>query len=65
MVNKFRLTNAKPVSTPMETSMQYTKEKGPLTPAQERHMQGIPYAEAIGWMLVASYDIKTRHHVCG
>src|SRR5882762_8132284 len=51
MVNKFRLTNAKPVLTPMEMGAQYTKEQGPLTPTQERHMQGIPYVEAIGCVL--------------
>ena len=51
MVNKFRLTNAKPVSTPMETGAQYTKDQGPSTPTQERRMRGIPYAEAIGCVL--------------
>ena len=36
MVNKFKLTNAKPVSTPMEAGVQYTKEQGPSMLTQER-----------------------------
>jgi hypothetical protein len=51
MLSKFRLTNAKLVSTPMETGTQYSKEQGPSTPMQERRMRGVPYSEAIGCIL--------------
>jgi hypothetical protein len=51
MLSKFRLTNARPVSTPMEAGALYTKEQGPSTPTQERRMRGVPYSEAIGCVL--------------
>jgi hypothetical protein len=34
MLNKFRLTNAKPVSTPMESGVHFTKDQGPSTRTQ-------------------------------
>jgi hypothetical protein len=51
MLNKFRLTNAKPIMTPMETGMQLSKDQGPLTLSQESHMCGIPFMEVIGYVL--------------
>jgi hypothetical protein len=57
MLDKFRLTNAKPVATPMETGVQLLKDQGPSTLSQENHMHGIPYVEAIGcalWPVVIS-----------
>jgi hypothetical protein len=51
MVDKFKLTNAQWVMTPMEHGAQFTKEQGPSTPMQAMCMQGIPYAEAIGSIL--------------
>jgi hypothetical protein len=51
MLNKFRLTNAKPVSTPMESGAHFTREQGPSTPTQAMRMCGVPYAEAIGCVL--------------
>ena len=51
MTEKFRLTNAKPVSTPMEPGAQFTKEQGPSTPTQMMRMRNVPYAEAIGSVL--------------
>jgi hypothetical protein len=57
MVEKFRLTGAKPVSTPMETNAQFSKEQGPSSVNQVARMHGIPYSEAIGsvlWPVVVS-----------
>ena len=51
MLNKFRLTNAKPVSTPMEAGAQFTKDQGPSSPTQAMRMRSVPYAEAIGCVL--------------
>jgi hypothetical protein len=51
MVERFRLTNAKPVATPMESAAQFSKDQSPSTPTQEMRMRGIPYAEAIGSVL--------------
>ena len=57
MVEKFRLTNAKPVSTPMEPGAQFSKDQCPSTLNQTSKMQGVPYSEAIGsvlWPVVVS-----------
>src|SRR5882762_10740122 len=51
MLNKFRLTNAKPVSMPMESGTHFTKDQAPSTPTQAIRMRGMPYAEAIGCVL--------------
>src|SRR5882762_11497982 len=48
MVDQFRLTNAKPVATPMESEAQFSKDQSPSMPMQEMRMHRIPYAEGIG-----------------
>ena len=58
MVKKFRLTSAKPVSTPMELNAQFTTQQSPSTLNQTTRMQGVPYSEAIGsilWPAVVSH----------
>ena len=58
MVEKFRLTSAKPVSTPMELNTQFTTQQSPSTLNQTTRMQGVPYSKAIGsilWPAVVSY----------
>jgi len=57
MVERFELTEAKPVSTPMVTGAQFSIEQGPATANQAARMRGVPYAEAIGsvlWPVVVS-----------
>jgi hypothetical protein len=57
MVEKFRLTGARQVSTPMEMNAQFTKEQCPSTINQVAKMKGVPYSEAIGsvlWPVVVS-----------
>lgn len=57
MVEKFRLTNAKPVSTPMDPNARYSTGQCPSTPNQVSWMKGIPYSEAVGsvlWPVVVS-----------
>ena len=51
MVDKFQLTNVKPVSTPMEMGLQLSQDQGPLTPGQVAMMCGVLYAEGIGSVL--------------
>ena len=51
MVEKFRLTSAKPVSTPMEPNAQLTTQQSPSTLNQTTRMQGVSYSEAIGSIL--------------
>ena len=48
---RFRLTDAKPVTTPMDSGVQFSKEQGPSTPTQIARMKGVPYSEAIGSIL--------------
>ena len=57
MVEKFRLTSAKPVSTPMEPGAQFSIDQSPSTLNQTARMHGVPYSEAIGsvlWPVVVS-----------
>ena len=51
MVEKFRLTSAKPVSTPMEPNAQFTTQQSPSTLNQTARMQGVPYYKALGSIL--------------
>ena len=58
MVEKFRLTNAKPVSTPMEPGTQYSIDQCPSSINQMSKMRGVPYSEAVGsvlWPAVVSH----------
>src|SRR3979490_1012877 len=51
ITNKFQLTNAKPVMTPMEPGMLLSKEQAPQSICHKICMRNIPYAEAIGSIL--------------
>ena len=51
MVENFRLTSAKPVSTPMEPNTQFTTQQSPPMLNQTARMQGVPYSKAIGFIL--------------
>ena len=51
MAEKFRLTNAKPVHTPMEPNVAFSNQQSPGTPNQVAKMRGVPYSEAIGSVL--------------
>ena len=50
-MEKFRLTNAKPVNTPMEPNVTYSNQQLPSTLNQVARMQGVPYSEGIGSVL--------------
>ena len=51
LLEKFQLTNAKPVSTPMDPSAQYSVDQCPSTPNQTAQMGRVPYIEALGSIL--------------
>ena len=51
MVEKFRLTSAKPVLTPMEPGAQFSIDQCPSTINKTARMQGVLYSEAIGSVL--------------
>jgi hypothetical protein len=51
MVEKFRLTNAKNVSTPMDPNTYFSVQQCPSTINQMARMKGIPYSKALGSVL--------------
>ena len=51
LAEKFRLTNSKPISTPIEPGTHYSKEQTLSTPNQVAKMNRIPYSKAIGSIL--------------
>jgi hypothetical protein len=54
VVEKFRLTGAKKVATPMETNAQFSTQQSPSSFNQIERMKGVPYSEAIGSVLWAT-----------
>jgi Reverse transcriptase (RNA-dependent DNA polymerase) len=57
MVEKFRLTNAKPISTPMDPGSQFSINQCPTSLNQIARMRGVPYSKAIKsalWPIVVS-----------
>jgi hypothetical protein len=51
MVEKFRLTGARKVSTPMDANTHFSTQQCPSTISQISHIKGILYFEAIGSVL--------------
>ena len=54
IVEKFRLTKAKPVSIPIDSHANFSIEQCPSSINQVEKMKGVPYAEAIGSVLWAT-----------
>src|ERR1700678_1296436 len=57
MVEKFSLTNARKVTTPIDPNVQYSVDQCPSSMNQLARMKGVPYGEAIGsvlWPVVVS-----------
>jgi hypothetical protein len=48
MLERFKMSDCKPVSTPMTPSLQLTKEMGPNTEEDISAMSSIPYLSAVG-----------------
>lgn len=51
MVEKFKLTRAKKISTPMDLNVHFSIQQLPSSLKQDICMRGVPYAEAIGLVL--------------
>ena len=56
MVEKFKLTSARCIFTPMEANAQFSTQQSPLSLSQVAHMKGVPYSEAIGLVFVTTYE---------
>ena len=54
VVEKFRLTNARKVATPMDPNVQFSIQQCPSSLNQAAHMNGVPYSKAIGSILWAT-----------
>jgi len=48
IINRFNLTDAKSVATPMIPGAVYSKNNSPSDPAETAQMKSVPYREAIG-----------------
>ena len=51
VLERFNLTNTKPVLIPMEPNLQLLSQEGALTPKEAEWIHAVPYAEAIGSIL--------------
>ncbi len=58
IIDRFSLTDAKPVNTPMIPGAVYSKQDAPSSPAEAVHMKKTPYREAIGSLMYAA--VATR-----
>jgi hypothetical protein len=58
MVEKFRLTNARPVSAPMEPGVHFSIDQCLTTLNQSGRMHGVPYSEAIGSVLCSVSEVQ-------
>ena len=54
IVEKFKLTSAKRVMTPMEANAPFSTQQSPLSLKQVECMKGVPYSKAIGSILWAT-----------
>ena len=54
VVEKFRLTNARKVATPMDPNVQFSIQQCPSSLNQAACMDGVPYSKAIGLILWAA-----------
>ena len=50
-LEEFRLTDCKPVGTPMLPGLKLTSEESPKTPEECKEMENIPYINAVGSLM--------------
>lgn len=58
IINCFNLTDANPLTTPMEPGLILSKMHCPSTPKQANKMQGIPYQRVIGSLMYAALGTR-------
>ena len=54
VLEKYRMENCKPISTPLDANHNLSKDMSPQTEEEKQFMQNIPYREAIGSLLFLS-----------
>ncbi|GJZ78702.1 RNA-directed DNA polymerase, eukaryota [Tanacetum coccineum] len=63
ILKKFKMENSKRGSTPMQEKPGYRKSQGAQTPSKVKHMQNVPYASAIGSIIILQYLRNTKDMV--
>jgi ribonuclease HI len=58
LLQKFRMTNSKPLSTPADSSQRLSKTHSPTTEVEREQMRNIPYRQLIGGLLYASTSTR-------
>jgi hypothetical protein len=53
VLERFRMQNAKPVSTPLASHFKLTKEMCPKTQEEIEYMSRVPYSSAVGSLMYA------------
>lgn len=53
VLSRFKMQNAKPVSTPLGAHFRLSKEQSPKTEEERTYMEKVPYASAIGSLMYA------------
>jgi hypothetical protein len=53
VLERFRMQNAKPVSTPLANHFKLTKEMCPKTQEEIEYMSKVPYSSAVGSLMYA------------
>ena len=51
MLDKFNMSNAKPVSTPLAKHFKLSLDQCPKTNAEVEYMSKVPYVSAVGWLM--------------
>jgi hypothetical protein len=57
VLERFRMQNAKPVSTPLANHFKLTKEMCPKTQEEIEYMSRVPYSSAVGSLMYAQDQI--------
>jgi hypothetical protein len=61
VLERFRMQNAKPVSTPLSIHLKLTKEMCPKTQEEIKYMSRVPYSSTIGTLMYAM--VCTRPYI--
>ena len=54
VLSRFNMTDANPISTPLDINVHLSKDQCPASPEEEAEMSQIPYATAIGALMYAA-----------
>jgi hypothetical protein len=64
VLERFRMQNAKPVSTPLAIHFKLTKEMCPKTQEEIEYMSRVPYSSTVGKLDVCDGLHKTKYCTC-